>query len=160
MASSTEFVDYVSELLAAAGRVTVKRMFGGHGVYLDGLFMAIVVDDELYLKVDEITRADFDAQGCAPFVYSKDGKSMTMGYLRAPGEAMDAPHLMQPWARRALEAALRAHAAKTTRAKPATKTARVKAPAAPAPKKKSAAKRKSRRGPTTPQIAGKPRSRR
>lgn len=120
-------MNYVGDLLAPAGRVASKRMFGGHGIYLDGLFMAIIVDDELYLKADDDTRAAFDAESCAPFVYLKDGKQMTMGYRRAPGVAMDAPHLMLPWARRALEAAVRARKLK------------------PIPKKKPAAKKKSSR---------------
>ncbi len=122
MASGSDFVNYVSELLAPAGRAVTKRMFGGHGVYLDGVFMAIVLNDELYLKADDVTRDAFDAESCAPFVYSKDGKQMTMSYRRAPGEALDAPHLMLPWARRALEAALRARALKdTAQKKPAAK---------------------------------------
>ena len=112
----------IQEMFAGLGDVTVKRMFGGHGVYLDGLFMAIIVDDELYLKADDVTRAAFDAESCAPFVYSKDGKSMTMSYRRAPGDAMDAPHLMLPWARLALQAALRAQAVKA-KAAPKTKPA-------------------------------------
>lgn len=124
MPSSADFVRHVSELLASAGDVVTKRMFGGHGVYLDGLFMAIIADDELYLKIDDVTRAAFDAQSCAPFVYTKDGKDMVMSYRRAPDEAMDAPHLMLPWAKRALDAALRARAAK------------------PVTKKKTAAKKK------------------
>lgn len=128
MPANRDFVAYISELLAPAGQVAVKRMFGGHGVYLDGLFMAIIADDELYLKCDDVTRAAFDAAGCAPFVYSKDGKPMTMNYRRAPGEAMDAPHLMLPWARRALEAALRARAEKAAHAKPAASAARKKRP--------------------------------
>ena len=127
MASSKEFAHHVSELLSPAGRVITRRMFSGHGVYLEGLFIAIIVDDELYLKADEITRAAFDAESCAPFVYSKDGKDTAMNYRHAPDEAMDAPLLMLPWARRALEAALRSHAAKA------------------APKKKTAAKKKSSR---------------
>jgi DNA transformation protein len=122
MSASADFVRHVAELLAPAGRVAVKRMFGGHGIYVDGLFMAIVADDELYLKVDDDTRADFEAEGCAPFTYSKGGSAMTMHYHRAPGEAMDAPHLMLPWARLALAAALRARAAK---AAPAAKTAAI-----------------------------------
>ncbi len=144
MASSNDFVHHVSELLAPAGRVMVKRMFGGHGVYLDGLFMAIIAEDELYLKADDVTRAAFDAESCAPFVYSKDGKNMTMSYRRAPDEAMDAPHLMLPWARRALEAALRARAANAVLKKSAAKAA---------PKSKPAAKVKSSRP-----AAGKKRS--
>jgi DNA transformation protein and related proteins len=47
-------------------------MFGGHGFYVDGLFVAIIAWEELYLKVDDITKAAFDADSCAPFVYSND----------------------------------------------------------------------------------------
>lgn len=145
MPASREFVDYVSELLGPAGQVAVKRMFGGHGVYVDGLFMAIIVDDELYLKCDEATRAAFDAEDCAPFVYARDGHEMTMNYRRAPGEAMDAPHLMLPWARRALEAALRARAAKAAHVTPSAKAARVTPATIAAPKKKPTAKKKPSR---------------
>jgi DNA transformation protein len=144
MAPGNDFVNHVGELLAPAGRVVVKRMFGGHGIYLDGLFMAIIADDELYLKADDITRAAFDAESCAPFVYSKDGKDMTMNYRRAPDEAMDAPHLMLPWARRALEAALRARAAKAAHVKSSAKAAHVK-PYATTAHVKPAAKKKSSR---------------
>lgn len=114
MATRNDFVNHVGELLAPAGHVVTKRMFGGHGVYLDGLFMAIIVDDALYLKADDITRAAFDAEACAPFVYSKNGKVVALNYRRAPDDAMDAPHIMRPWARRALDAALRARAVKET----------------------------------------------
>ena len=145
MAANNDFVNHVSELLAPAGHLVVKRMFGGHGVYLDGLFMAIIADDELYLKTDDVTRAAFDAESCAPFVYSKDGKDMTMNYRQAPDDAMDAPHLMLPWARRALEAALRARAAKAAQVKSAAKAANVKPAEKATPKKKSAAKKKSSR---------------
>lgn len=112
MATSDGFIHHITELLSPLGHVVAKRMFGGHGVYVDGLFVAILADDELYLKVDDITRAEFEAEGCAPFTYDAKGKPMVMSYYRAPGEAMDAPHLMQPWARRALDAALRARALK------------------------------------------------
>lgn len=112
MANSPDFLGHVNELLATAGQVVARRMFGGHGIYLDGLFVAIVDDDELYLKADDMTRAVFDAASCASFVYAKDGKNMTMNYRRAPDDAMDAPHLMLPWARLALAAAVRAKANK------------------------------------------------
>lgn len=105
---------HVCELLTPAGRVTTRRMFGGHGVYLDGLFMAILDDDELYLKVDDTTRAAFEREGCTPFTYGNEGQMMTMAYYHAPEEAMDAPHLMLPWAQLALAAAVRAQAKKAT----------------------------------------------
>jgi DNA transformation protein len=126
MAAAGGFVAHVLELLAPCGSATAKRMFGGHGVYLDGLFVAIIADDELYLKADAETRGHFERSGSEPFVYVKQGKAMTMSFWRAPGEALDAPHLMQPWARLALAAALRARAAT---APPPKKTGRKSRPA-------------------------------
>jgi len=100
MASSAESVGHVVELLSRAGVVGVKRMFRGHGVYRDGLFMAIIANDELYLKVDDLTHKDFEAEGCASFIYRKDGKVTAKSYRRAPAKALDALHLTLPWARR------------------------------------------------------------
>jgi DNA transformation protein and related proteins len=123
MTASNDFVNHVSELLGAAGNVVTKRMFGGHGVYIDGLFVAIVAWDELYLKVDDLTKAAFEAKSCTPFVYTKDGRQMTMSYRRAPDDAMDAPQLMLPWARLAIEAALRSRSVKAAvKRKPAART--------------------------------------
>lgn len=137
MPSSSDLVNHVRELLAPAGNVVTKRMFGGHGIYIDGLFMAIIAWDELYLKVDDTTKAAFDAESCAPFVYSKDNKQMTMSYRRAPDDAMDAPHLMAPWARLAIGAALRARAAKPMPRKVKNKPAAKAKPARPVSKKRT-----------------------
>lgn len=98
-------------------------MFGGHGLYVDELFVALIAFDRLYLKADAQTRGHFEAAGCAPFVYDGQGRSVTMGYYTAPEDAMESPALMRPWARLALEAALRARAAK----KPAARARRPRA---------------------------------
>ncbi|OGA42268.1 MAG: hypothetical protein A3G24_17585 [Betaproteobacteria bacterium RIFCSPLOWO2_12_FULL_62_13] len=112
MASSPEFVEHVLELLAPLGRVAARRMFGGHGLYCDGVFFGIIADDMLYLKADGENRAEFERAGCEIFSYARQGKIARLNFYRAPEEAMDAPHLMLPWARSALAAALRARAAK------------------------------------------------
>jgi DNA transformation protein and related proteins len=125
-------VAHAVELLASSGAVQVRSMFGGHGLYVDGLFVAIVAFDRLYLKVDAETRERFAAAGGAPFVYEGAGRTVTLGYFSAPGEAMDSPALMQPWVRLAIDAAVRAR-----RAKPA---AAAKKPRAK-PRRASAAKR-------------------
>lgn len=119
MAAHNELVEHCRELLAPLGAVRVKRMFGGHGFYVDELFIALIAFGRLYLKADASTRTRFEAAGCEPFVYDGKGKPVTMSYFTAPEDAMESPALMQPWARLALEAALRARAAKKPAARPA-----------------------------------------
>lgn len=106
------FVEHALEMLRPLGVVRARAMFGGHGVYLDELFVALVAFEQLWLKVDDQTRPQFAAAGCAPFVYEGKGRPIEMSYWSVPPQAMESPALMQPWARLALEAALRAHAAK------------------------------------------------
>ncbi len=136
MASVTpEFVAHCTELLAPAGAVRTCRMFGGHGFYVDELFIALIAFERLYLKADALTRPAFEAAGCTPFVYDGAAKSVTLGYFSAPEEAMESPPLMQPWARLALAAALRARAAKPAAARPVRKASPRKGSASKAPKK-------------------------
>jgi DNA transformation protein len=93
-------------------------MFGGHGFYVDDLFIALVFGDRLYLKADAETRPRFEAAGCEPFVYDGAGKQVTINYWTAPDDAMESPMLMRPWARLAMEAALRARNTQPARKKP------------------------------------------
>ena len=132
---TSELVDHCLELLAPLGSTRVRRMFGGHGFYIDDLFVALIAGERLYLKVDAQTRPLFEAAGCVPFVYQASGKSVSLGYLSAPDEAMESPPLMQPWARHALSAALRARAAKPRAAMPVRKARPRKGSASTAPTK-------------------------
>ncbi len=101
------------ELLGALGPVRSRRMFGGHGLYVDEVFVALIAGGTLYLKVDDPTRGQFVAAGCQPFVYAKaGGQQGVMSYFNAPEEAMESPEQMLPWARLAMSSALRAKAAK------------------------------------------------
>lgn len=83
-------------------------MFGGAGIYRDGLMFALVSGGDIYLKADKETEQRFRAAGSRPFVYSRDGKSATMSYWSAPDAALDDPAVMHDWAELAFEAALRA----------------------------------------------------
>lgn len=105
------FVEHCCELLAALGTVRAKRMFGGHGLYVDELFVAIVAAERLYLKTDAQTQPRFEAAGCAPFVYDAARGAVATSYWSAPDDALESPALMLPWARLALAAALRSRAA-------------------------------------------------
>jgi len=102
---SGDFIDYLRELLADVGPVTARAMFGGHGLYRDGVLFAVAFEDGLYLKVDAQTQALFEAQGSQPFTYRHGGRSIRMSYWSAPVEAMDSAAAMAPWARLALQAA-------------------------------------------------------
>jgi DNA transformation protein and related proteins len=117
-------VDHCLELFAPLGKVRVKRMFGGHGFYCDEIFFALVGSERLYLKVDVLTQPAFAAAGCQPFVYSAKTGATAMSYWSAPDDAMDSPALMQPWARQALAAALRARAAKASKTSAVPRKAR------------------------------------
>lgn len=108
MAISAQYLDYLTELLAPLGHITHRRMFGGAGLYCDGVILAIVIDDQLYLKADPVNQPDFEAEGLEPFTYEAKGKRATMSYWRAPDDALESPAIMLSWARGALAAALRA----------------------------------------------------
>jgi DNA transformation protein len=112
-------VDHCLELLAPLGATRARRMFSGHALYVDDLCVALVLRETLYLKTDDASRPAFEAAGCAPFTYAmKTGEIKSLGYYAAPGEAMESPAEMLPWARRALAAALAARAAKAPGKRP------------------------------------------
>ena len=135
-----ELAEHCVELFSPLGAARARRMFGGQGIYVDDLFVAIVWDDRIFLKADALTRPAFEAAGCEPFVYDKAREKVALGYWSAPAEAVDSPAQMQPWARLAIDAALRARAAKAPakRRKPA---ASASAPVATPRKPKAAASR-------------------
>jgi DNA transformation protein and related proteins len=154
MAADSRFADYCCELLASAGPCRAKRMFGGWGISIDGLTIAIVADlgggEKLWLKADNEDRRRFEEAGGERFTYLMKGEPRSMNYYTVPEEALESPQLMAPWARQALACALRAQSAKVSRPRPATRSQAsppkpaASRPTAPAPKTK--ASRKSAKG--------------
>jgi DNA transformation protein len=108
----SDFIPFVQELLEGWAPVSARRMFGGHGLYHEGLMFAIVMDQRLYLKADEANRPEFEALGLAPFTYAMKGKEVALSYWAAPDAIFDEPSEAVLWARSAWDAALRAHLAK------------------------------------------------
>ena len=86
-----EFVEYIiGDQLGEFHGMSSRAMFGGFGIYREGIIIGIVVSDELYLKVDETNRAKYEAMGSAPFEYEKkDGKRMSMSYWKIPAEVIE-----------------------------------------------------------------------
>jgi DNA transformation protein len=102
------------ELFAAFGAVTVRRLFGGTGVYADGTMFAMVHDGVIYLKADGQNMPAFERESLAPFTYKTgSGKRGVMSYRRMPDRLYDDPEELVVWAREALAAARRAGSAKS-----------------------------------------------
>ncbi len=114
--------DALAELFAPFAAVAVRRMFGGHGVYVDGLCFAIESDGEVYLKTDEENRSAFAAAGSSPFVYVARGKAITMAYWRLVAGAYDDREEFSRWAALGADAARRAAFAKASKAGRARRT--------------------------------------
>lgn len=119
------FHDFVTELFAGLGQVRIKRMFGGAGGYVDDvMFLLLVNEDTIYLKVDAALKEELRAEGSGPFVWEpangpRAGEKVEMGYWRLPEAAMDDPEAACVWGRKALAVAKAA-----AKAKPRKKTKR------------------------------------
>ncbi|KRB13921.1 competence protein TfoX [Mesorhizobium sp. Root695] len=100
----------IAELFKGLGLVSIRKLFGGKGIYFDGVIVAIVLRGELMLKADEQSAPDFEAAGCRQWTYtgSRHGKLVSMPYWSIPDSAFDDPDEMTVWARRAYEAGRRA----------------------------------------------------
>jgi DNA transformation protein and related proteins len=102
------FVESLLDLLAPLGEIVVKRMFGGFGIYKDGIMFGLVAFERFFLKVDTETLPQFEQSGCEPFVYEKsDGKTMKMSYYEPPEEAFSSSLRMKKWALLGWQAAQR-----------------------------------------------------
>ena len=100
-------------------------MFGGAGIYCNGAIFAISADDDIWFKVDDVTRAEFEAAGLHPFEVEMNGKTGTMSYYNAPEEIYDDNDALRHWTGLALDASARARKPakkKTAKKKAAKKT--------------------------------------
>ncbi len=125
--------EFIRDLFAQFGPVTVRRMFSGAGIFRDGMMFGLIVSDVIYQKADDINVADFEREGCTPFTYMR-GKASgrprqhALPYWRLPERLYDDPDEFAIWARRAFEAAERRRHKPgrpgKARAKPARKSTR------------------------------------
>lgn len=92
-----EFVEFVLEQMASAGQVRARRMFGGYGIYLAEHFVAIVLNEKLFLKADESTQPEFETRGLEQLVFRTKTKQIPARYFEAPPEVFDDPEEMARW---------------------------------------------------------------
>jgi DNA transformation protein len=108
MTVSPTFRAFVLEQLGRGVQgIRGRGMFGGVGIYGEGLFFALIADDILYFKVDESNRPEFEARGMGPFgPYGEAGE--VMHYYRVPDDLLDEPEALCQWAEKAIAVARRA----------------------------------------------------
>lgn len=101
--------DAIAQLFSEFGPVSVRRMFGGAGIFVDGLMIGMGYRDEIYLKTDDATARRFAAAGSSPFVYEAKGRELQLAYWRLPTRLYDDPAELAEWAKEALAVARRAN---------------------------------------------------
>jgi DNA transformation protein len=125
--------EFIRDLFSQFRPVTVKRMFGGAGVYCEGLMFGLVFDGAIFLKVDETSIPDFEREGSRPFVYTRAKSPDRVGrhslsYWRLPERLYDDPDELAVWAGRALAIAQRKKAAPRARTRPKQSSRRQRRP--------------------------------
>lgn len=105
---SKEFCEYLKDQLVAWAPVTVRSMFGGYGIYREGQIFAIIAEDTLYFKVDDINRAAYEAKASHPFIYEAKGRAITLSYWLVPLNIVEDPENLAEWAEAAYQAGIRA----------------------------------------------------
>jgi DNA transformation protein len=133
----------LEDLFRPFGVVTVKRMFGGHGIYADGLMFAIEAGGEIFLKTDSESLPQFEARGLKPFVFDSSRGQMTTSYRLLPEEAHDDESELRRWAALALETARRVAAGKASKKKLIKKKPAKKASLKKTASKKAVARKSS-----------------
>ena len=106
---------FVLEQLGRVIPATAKSMFGGVGIYAQGLFFALIAQDRLYFKVDDVTRADFERLGLAPF--RPFGEEKAMGYYEVPADVVGDAAQLASWMKKAIDVAAKAKRGKAKRSK-------------------------------------------
>src|SRR3977135_2139582 len=105
--------DFLIDLFSDFGPVTIRRMFSGFGISVDGTNFALALRGGLYLRADEQTIPRFEAEGSKPFQYQTRTKTVTVAsYWQLPERLYDDPEELTGWARAARPAAAPAALAK------------------------------------------------
>src|SRR6266853_4157679 len=116
--------DFLIDLFADFGPVTMRRMFSGFGISADGINFALALRAGLYFRADEQTIPQFEAEGSTPFQYQTRAKTVTVNsYWQLPARLFEDPEELTGWAKAALAAAQRAALRKRPKTRKAAKAA-------------------------------------
>jgi len=103
MSISDEFLEYVLDQFSKWGGVSVRKMFGGAGLYRDQKMFGLIADDVAYLKVDDSNREDYEKVDSSAFnPYPEKGKSVVMPYYEIPVDVLENPDQLIEWSKKSL----------------------------------------------------------
>jgi DNA transformation protein and related proteins len=121
--------DFLIDLFSDFGPVTIRPMFSGFGISVDGITFAMALRPGLHFRADEQTIPQFEAEGSKPFQYRTSTRTVTVGsYWQLPARLFDDPEELADWARAALAAAQRAALRKRPKLRKAARKASAKKP--------------------------------
>jgi DNA transformation protein len=90
------FKDFILDQLRDVPALSIRSMFGGHGLYKAGRFFGIIHKGQLYFRVSPKTLSDYVDRGCKPF---KPGKKQTIkSYYEVPAEILENAAELAQWA--------------------------------------------------------------
>ncbi len=103
----SNYANYIVEILSPYGEIRARSMFGGYGVYKNGIIFALIVDDELYFKVNSSNRSQYEELDSEPFIYNAKGKKVTMSYWKVPMEILEDEDQIGNWLEQSYEISLK-----------------------------------------------------
>ena len=109
MKTKSTYLEYIlNDAMDGIEGVTAKAMFGGYGLYKDGIVFGILADDELYFKVDDRNRAEYEKRGSRPFTYQgKNRKTIALSYWEVPAEILEDREVLSGWVEASVAASRR-----------------------------------------------------
>jgi DNA transformation protein len=98
-ANTSDYLAYIfGDVLKGISGIEQRKTIGGsYIIYRDGVVCGLIADNQLYFKVDDENRADFEARGSKPFSYVRDGKEIALSYWEVPAEVMEQREILLSW---------------------------------------------------------------
>ncbi len=107
MKKTNPFVETLLKKLKPHGPITARAMFGGYGIYYGDVIFALIAENRLYFRADDLNRKDYEAYDSQPFVYQGMRKPVTMPYMNLPDEILENSKELPRWINKAVDSSLR-----------------------------------------------------
>ncbi len=102
-----QYLAYILDTLEPHAPVTARAMFGGYGIYLNSLIIGVIVENQIYFKIDNQTRPDYEELHAEPLVFAVKNKTVTMPYMNVPESILENRDELPQWLTKAYQVAVR-----------------------------------------------------